>query len=192
MLSVRAVELTNLLLTQNATEKFDRNSFEKSIFLFLEPGGYITPNTIYDGERFSTARGYISNVKSVNGVKSLGDVFLPPKPIEKVEMKSIINFKNNCDRFAFNSNDYWECQIKNFGDNLFHPVGTGKMGADIFEEQVIDRILKVLGIKVLPFIDPSILSKILSGKTNVPTETIAKAASDLLNAIRNRFITYGK
>lgn len=54
-----------------------------------------------------------------------------------------------CDRFEFQSDDYFRCYIKYFGNGNSHPVSTSKMGPDTDAEAVVDSRLRVRNIKNL-------------------------------------------
>lgn len=45
-----------------------------------------------------------------------------------------------CEHYAFRSDDYWDCCIRNIGSSLQHQVGTCKMGVD--SEAVVDPQLR--------------------------------------------------
>src|SRR5438046_1674148 len=67
---------------------------------------------------------------------------------------------------------------RNAGTNVFHPVGTCKMGTDAMA--VVDPRLKVHGIDGLRVIDASVMPAVTTGNTNAPTIMIGEKGAAMI------------
>ena len=67
---------------------------------------------------------------------------------------------------------------RNAGTNVFHPVGTCKMGTDAMA--VVDPRLRVHGIAGLRVIDASVMPAVTTGNTNAPTIMIGEKGAAMI------------
>ena len=67
---------------------------------------------------------------------------------------------------------------RNAGTNVFHPVGTCKMGTDAMA--VVDPRLRVHGVEGLRVIDASVMPAVTTGNTNAPTIMIGEKGAAMI------------
>ncbi|MEM5385929.1 choline dehydrogenase [Paraburkholderia phymatum] len=69
---------------------------------------------------------------------------------------------------------------REYGQTIFHPSGTAKMGTIDDPLAVVDERLRVYGTRGLRVVDCSIMPTLVSGNTNVPIVMVAEKASDMI------------
>ncbi|WP_175783215.1 GMC family oxidoreductase [Burkholderia anthina] len=69
---------------------------------------------------------------------------------------------------------------REYGQTIFHPSGTAKMGVASDPLAVVDARLRVYGTRGLRVVDCSIMPTLVSGNTNVPIVMVAEKASDMI------------
>jgi choline dehydrogenase len=79
---------------------------------------------------------------------------------------------------AVQSDDEIRAFLREKCDNIYHPVGTCKMGND--DMAVVDSQLRVHGLENLRVVDASIMPTLIGGNTNAPTVMIAEKAADMI------------
>ena len=68
--------------------------------------------------------------------------------------------------------------IRSKAETLYHPSGTCKMGFD--QDSVVDKNLRVHGIKGLRVADASIMPTLVSGNTNAVCMMIGERCADFI------------
>jgi choline dehydrogenase len=79
---------------------------------------------------------------------------------------------------AVDSDDAFGEFARHAGTNIFHPVGTCKMGTDAMA--VVDPRLRVHGIAGLRVIDASVMPAVTTGNTNAPTIMIGEKGAAMI------------
>lgn len=95
----------------------------------------------------------------------------PMKDLMKKEYRPGINMQSDDEILQF-------CQ--EYGETIFHPTGTVKMGPKADETTVVSQELKVHGLQGLRVVDGSIMPTIVSGNTNAPIIMIAERAAEFI------------
>lgn len=80
------------------------------------------------------------------------------------------------------TNDYADLLefCRNYGETIFHPACTCKMGTEHDPLSVLDERLRVKGIQSLRVIDCSSMPTLVSGNTNAPVIMMAEKAADMV------------
>uniref|UniRef100_A0A336K688 CSON015437 protein n=1 Tax=Culicoides sonorensis TaxID=179676 RepID=A0A336K688_CULSO len=85
-----------------------------------------------------------------------------------------------CEKFIFDSDEYWACAIRGYASSLHHHSGTCKMGPITDRESVVNHELKVHGIEGLRVVDASIFPKIPASHTNSIVFMVGEKAADMI------------
>jgi choline dehydrogenase-like flavoprotein len=70
--------------------------------------------------------------------------------------------------------------IRNYGDTIYHPVGSCRMGPGPLD--VVDAQLRVHGMQGLRVVDASVMPRIVGGNTNAPVIMVAEKAVDMIRS----------
>ncbi len=90
----------------------------------------------------------------------------------------------DCRDVEFDSDQYWECFIRNMGSTIFHYTSTCKMGAADDDSSVVDPELKVRGLEGIRVIDASIMPSVITGNTNAVAFMIAEKGADIIRGLK--------
>ncbi|XP_076625130.1 glucose dehydrogenase [FAD, quinone] [Colletes latitarsis] len=87
---------------------------------------------------------------------------------------------SECEKYPFDSDDYWVCNARTQTLTIYHYSGTCKMGPPEDPTAVVDPTLKVYGVKGLRVADASMMPEIPLGHTNIPAYMVAEKAADMI------------
>ncbi|PSN49229.1 Glucose dehydrogenase [FAD, quinone] [Blattella germanica] len=129
--------------------------------------------------------GYLSDKEGSDIKTMIEGIRFTIKVMETEVMKSygaqrIKFYLSECEKYEFDSDDYWKCTLKYGGSSDFHTVGTCKMGNSSDPSAVVNNELKVYGVDRIRVVDSSIMPRIVSGNPNAPIIMIAEKASDMI------------
>jgi len=69
--------------------------------------------------------------------------------------------------------------IDHFGNHLYHPVSTARMGKNS-SDSVVDANLKIHGLENIRIIDASVFPHIVSGNTNAACMMVGEKGADII------------
>lgn len=99
-------------------------------------------------------------------------------PFQKFGSRPLMTLMPGCNKYQFDTYEYWECALRHFTFTIYHPTGTCKMG--VGTDAVVDPRLRVHGVDRLRVIDASIMPTIVSGNPNAPTIMIGEKGADMI------------
>ncbi|XP_058799462.1 glucose dehydrogenase [FAD, quinone]-like [Phymastichus coffea] len=85
-----------------------------------------------------------------------------------------------CEKYEYDSDEYWECAARTFTFTIYHQSGTCKMAPNSDPTGVVNSRLQVRGIKGLRVADASIMPMIMTGHTNIPVIMIGEKLADMV------------
>ncbi|KAK5638077.1 hypothetical protein RI129_012372 [Pyrocoelia pectoralis] len=83
------------------------------------------------------------------------------KHLERYHLEPLTYSLGDCHEFTFDTDEYWDCSVRNLVRTLYHLVGTCKMGPNHDPDAVVNSRLKVHGLQGLRVIDASIMPSIV-------------------------------
>ncbi|XP_065155594.1 glucose dehydrogenase [FAD, quinone]-like [Atheta coriaria] len=86
----------------------------------------------------------------------------------------------NCREHELFSKAYWYCFIKQTSDEVYHPVGTCKMGPRVEDGAVVDSKFQVYGVTNLRVADASVIPFSMVGHTSAPSTMIGERCADFI------------
>ncbi|KAJ8311669.1 hypothetical protein KUTeg_011024 [Tegillarca granosa] len=96
------------------------------------------------------------------------------------ELSVVFPLTDECKALVADSDDQWECIIRNQVLPVPHPVGTCKMGSMSDPTAVVDPFLRVKGIKGLRVADASVMPETTTSNTMAPTIMIGERVADFI------------
>jgi choline dehydrogenase-like flavoprotein len=78
------------------------------------------------------------------------------------------------------TNEDWHEHVKKYASTSYHPGGTCKLAQDEDPMGVVDKYLRVRGIRGLRVVDCSIMPLLMSGHTQMPAYGIAEKAAEFI------------
>ena len=78
------------------------------------------------------------------------------------------------------TNEDWHSHVQKYASTSYHPVGTCKIGKYDDPIAIVDKYLRVRGVKGLRVIDCSIMPLVMSGHTQMPAYGIAEKAAEYI------------
>lgn len=76
---------------------------------------------------------------------------------------------------------------RKYGESIYHPVGTCKMGPASDPTAVVDHQLKVHGVEGVRVADCAMMPTLVSGNTHAPAQAIGEKAAMLIRAESGRY-----
>jgi choline dehydrogenase len=114
----------------------------------------------------------------VDGMNFLDRIMETPQ-MQRYQVEKYEDPDPSCSMFSQWSQEYVRCLARNRPVTIYHPVSTCRMGTSL-EDSVVDRELRVHGIKGLRIVDGSVFPTQISGNPNAPIIMIAEKAADLI------------
>ncbi|XP_031338786.1 glucose dehydrogenase [FAD, quinone]-like [Photinus pyralis] len=104
------------------------------------------------------------------------------EPFRKIGARLLDASLPACQAYRYLSRKYWYCHIRQLALNVYHSMGTCKMGPRPSRGAVVDDQLRVHGVEGLRVADASVIPEAVSGHTNAVAIMIGEKVSDLIKA----------
>ncbi|XP_029732237.2 glucose dehydrogenase [FAD, quinone] [Aedes albopictus] len=102
------------------------------------------------------------------------------KPFIDIGVEQYTRKLPGCEKFEFNSDEYWRCYAQTLTGTYYHYVGTCKMGPVSDPEAVVDARLRVYGVNKLRVVDIGIIPRPPSAHTAALAYLIGDKGADMI------------
>nr|CAH7723343.1 unnamed protein product [Callosobruchus chinensis] len=96
------------------------------------------------------------------------------------EIQRIGFFITGCANFTFDTDEYWECAVRELTASFWHQQATCKMGPKDDKEAVVDARLRVHGMNKLRVVDTGIIPRSISAHLTGPAFMIGEKGADII------------
>nr|CAI5824838.1 unnamed protein product [Callosobruchus analis] len=85
-----------------------------------------------------------------------------------------------CAKFTFDTDEYWECAVRELTSSFWHQQATCKMGPKDDKEAVVDARLRLHGINKLRVVDTGVIPRSITAHLAGPAYMIGEKGADII------------